>query len=212
MKNATGLLVGFIPLARTTFDIPLAKEVTALARSALADAGLTLVGPESLVTSLEEASAAAEDLAEHSLDLLVVFQATFADSTMVLSLAQAVNAPLLLWAAPEAPSGGRLRLNSFCGINLGAHALARRGRRYDYLYAPAKDAQAVQQVHLFARADYAYRLLRGVDFPLRHVESWIHHHSVRPTRAVSHQARNKPSLPRMASRAVVRSISLMPLT
>jgi L-fucose isomerase-like protein len=161
MSNATGLLVGFVPLARTTFDLALAREVTARAQSVLADSGLTLVGPELLVTELEKASAAAGELAALPLDLLLVFQATFADSTMVLSLAEAVDAPLLLWAVPEAPSGGRLRLNSFCGINLGAHALARRKRRYDYLYAPAGDAQAVQKVVALARAGHAHRRLRG---------------------------------------------------
>ena len=66
--------------------------------------------------------------AEQPLDLLVVLQATFADSTMVMALAEVVEAPLLLWAVPEERSGGRLRLNSFCGINLGAHALRRGGR------------------------------------------------------------------------------------
>jgi L-fucose isomerase-like protein len=72
-----------------------------------------------------------------------------------------VDTPLLLWAVPEAPSGGRLRLNSFCGVNLSAHALARRKHQHDYLYAPADDAQAVQKVHALARAGYAYRKLRG---------------------------------------------------
>ena len=161
MNHSTDLLVGFVPLARTTFDIPLATEVAARVRCALADSGLTLVGPDALVTGLQEASTAAEELAGRPLDLLLIFQATFADSTMVLSLAEAVDAPLLLWAVPEAPSGGRLRLNSFCGVNLGAHALARRNLRYDYLYAPPEDAEAVQKVNILARAGHAYRKLRG---------------------------------------------------
>jgi L-fucose isomerase-like protein len=113
------------------------------------------------VTDLDQASAVAAEMAGNPLDLLLVFQATFADSTMLLSLAQAVDAPLLLWAVPEAPSGGRLRLNSFCGINLGAHALARRGLKYDYVYAPAEDAAAVRQAQILARAGYARRRLRG---------------------------------------------------
>ena len=161
MSTATDLRVGFVPLARTTFDIPLASEFTTRARAALRQVGLTIVGPESLVTSQEEAVAVAAGMARHPLDLFLVFQATFADSTMVLSLAEAVDAPLLLWAVPEARSGRRLRLNSFCGINLGAHALARNGHRYDYLYAPPEDAQALEQVRLLALAGRAYRLLRG---------------------------------------------------
>jgi L-fucose isomerase-like protein len=154
--------VGFVPLARTTFDIPLANQVTAQARSALQQLGLMLVGPDSLVTSLDEAVAAAESLAEHSLDLLVVFQATFADSTMLLKVAEAATAPLLLWAVPEARSGGRLRLNSFCGINLGAHALKRHELRYDHLYAAPDNAQAQEKVRVLAQAGRVCRMLHEV--------------------------------------------------
>ena len=160
VNSQVALQVGFGPLARTTFDLSLASETSDTARSALRQSGLTLVGPESLLTDLEAVTAAAAGLAAQPLDLLVVLQATFADSTMVLHLAEAVRAPLLLWAVPEARSGGRLRLNSFCGVNLAAHALTRRGQRYDYLYAPANDPQALQQVRLLARAGRAYRLLR----------------------------------------------------
>lgn len=158
--NLAAFRVGFVPLARTTFDLSLASEITDTARLALRQSGLTLVGPESLVTDLEEATAAANGLAAQAIDLLVVLQATFADSTMVLRLAEAVDVPLLLWAVPEARSGGRLRLNSFCGVNLAAHALKRHAHRYDYLYAPADDPQGLDQVHLLARAGRAYRLLR----------------------------------------------------
>jgi len=152
--------LGFVPLARTTFDLALAGQVADQARAALRHSGLQLVGPDSLVTDLQQATAAAAALASQPIDLLVVFQATFADSTMALHLAQAVPAPLLLWAVPEERSGGRLRLNSFCGVNLAAHALQRHGRRYDYLYAPPDDPQALDQVHLLARAGRAVRWLR----------------------------------------------------
>lgn len=161
MMQVTGLRVGFVPLARTTFDIPLASQIVAQARSALASMDLTLVGPESLVTSPEEAKAAADGLAGQAIDLLLVLQATFADSTMVVGLVETVDAPVLLWAVPEERSGGRLRLNSFCGVNLAAHALKRHGHRYDYLYAPPGDAQALEKVCLLARAGRAVRLLRG---------------------------------------------------
>lgn len=161
MNGATALQVGFVPLARTTFELALAREITGRAREALGRAGCTLVGPAALVTDLAEAAAAAGALAQQPLDLLVVFQATFSDSTMVLRLAETVDAPLILWAVPETRSGGRLRLNSFCGINLGAHALTRQGHRYDYLYALPDDAQALEKVQHLAQAGRAYRLLRG---------------------------------------------------
>ncbi|MGD8625537.1 MAG: fucose isomerase [Anaerolineae bacterium] len=161
MIQACDLRLGLVALARTTFDIPLATEVAAQARAHLRSAGYSLSGPETLVTDLAQARQVAGQLAGAPLDLLVVLQATFADSTMVMSLARAIEAPLLLWAVPEARSGGRLRLNSFCGINLGAHALRRAGHSYAYAYAPPDDRAIVDQVHTLARAGRARRLLRG---------------------------------------------------
>jgi L-fucose isomerase-like protein len=152
--------LGLISLARTTFDMPLATQVAAGVRRQLHGAGFQLAGPEGLVTNLAEARAAAHELAGRPPDLLVVLQATFADSTMVMDLAEAVDAPLLLWAVPEERSGGRLRLNSFCGLNLAAHALRRGGREYEYIYAPPQDAAALDRVHTLALAGRARRLLR----------------------------------------------------
>ena len=152
--------VGLVSLARSTFDIELATQAAAQVRAQLKGAGLTLVGPKALVVTVDEARGVAQELADDPPDLLLILQATFADSTMVMSLAQVVDAPLLLWALPEAPSGGRLRLNSFCGINLAAHALKRSGHRYNYVYAAPDDPAALERVRMLALAGRAKRLLR----------------------------------------------------
>jgi L-fucose isomerase-like protein len=153
--------IAFVPLARTTFDIPLANEVTRSARQALQSAGLELVGPDELITDLGMAQAVARELSNQALDLLLIYQATFADSTMVTALAQAVDAPLFLWAVPEPRTGGRLRLNSLCGINLAGHALTLRHLRYDYAYAAPDDPQAISQVQSLAAAGMVRRRLKG---------------------------------------------------
>jgi len=154
-------LVGFVPLARTTFDTALATRLANDARQTLTAAGLAVAGPTGLVTSLEEVARAGRELAELRPDFLIVFQATFADTTLLQRLVDSVQAPLLLWDVPEERSGGRLALNSFCGLNLATHALTERGRRYDYLYAPPDDPTAQQTVSTLARAGRALRLLRG---------------------------------------------------
>lgn len=155
------LKVGFVSIIRTTFDVPLAQEVEDAARARLMGAGFALAGPDSSLTTLEEAQAAAAALADAQLDLLIVFQATFADSTMIMALAQAVDAPLLLWAVPEDHTGGRLRLNSLCGINLAGHALTRANYPYAHVYAPPEDDAAIETVRTQAKAGRARRLLRG---------------------------------------------------
>jgi len=169
------LRIGFVALARPTFDTALAAEVTAQVRAGLLATGqVTLEGPEALVMDLQAAQAAAEGLQDAPIDLLLVWQASFADATMVVALARAVAAPaapatpapatpapLLLWAPPEERTGGRLRLNAFCGINLAAHGLHREGIGYDYLYAAPDDPAALDKVLLLARAGRAARLLRS---------------------------------------------------
>lgn len=161
MIETRRLTLGFVPIARATFDVPLATEVTQQARAHLLGAGFALVGGEQLVITAQDAENAARQLASQPLDALVIFQSTFADSTMAQSLVNSVDAPLLLWAVPEAPTGGRLRLNSLCGINLAAHALTRSGRRYHTLYAQPDDPAALDKVRAISQAGYARRRLRG---------------------------------------------------
>jgi L-fucose isomerase-like protein len=160
MIPAQDLRVGLVPLARSTFDLPLASQVAAQVCLQLHEAGFQVAGSDELVTSLEETQAVAQELTQQPLDLLVALQATFADSTMVMGLAEGVEAPLVLWAVPEERSGGRLRLNSFCGINLGAHALRRGGYGYEYVYAPPQDQAVLDKIHTLAVAGRARRLLR----------------------------------------------------
>jgi L-fucose isomerase-like protein len=156
----TQLNIGFIPIARPTFDTALAASVTEVARHALVSAGCTLHGPRDLVMDMAAALSAATELASRPLDLLVAFQASFADSTVVVELARALpHVPLLLWAIPEERTGGRLRLNSFCGINLGGHGLRRAGFKYDYVYSAPGDPAATAKAITLARAGRVKRRL-----------------------------------------------------
>lgn len=159
MQNGD-LRIGFIAIGRTTFDMALAAQVTAQTRSQLEANGLTLIAPEGIVTTGDEVKAALPLLTAQPVDVLVVLQATFADSTMIMEIARAVDAPLLLWAVPEARTGGRLRLNSLCGINLAGHALKRAGYSYQYVYADPDDITAVDKVEALARAGRVRWMLR----------------------------------------------------
>jgi L-fucose isomerase-like protein len=158
--------IGFVPLARRTFDMPLAGEVAAAARRHLAS-DFDLLDPLerdpawNLITDLDAARATAAWLKHESLDLLIVFQATFADSTLVTALAEAVDAPLFLWAIPEARTGGRLHLNSLCGINLAAHALRLCTREYEYAYALPDSPEVSKKIRTLAAAGNVRRRLRG---------------------------------------------------
>ncbi len=155
------LRVAFLPLVRTTFDVPLATESTRLAREHLQAAGFELFQPEQSITDVQAAQQVSRQIAENLVDLLVIFQATFADSTMVLELVEASNAPIFLWAIPEPWTGERLRLNSLCGINLAAHALTLHHRKYQYAYYPPQDPAVIPKIRSLAAAGSLRRRLQA---------------------------------------------------
>jgi L-fucose isomerase-like protein len=157
--------VALVAIARPTFDVPLAQATAEAAAGQLAAAGLQVVGTgAALIMDATGAEAAQAQLERGEFDLLVLLQASFADSSLAVQLAAVAHArrvPILLWAVPDERSGGRLRLNSLCGINLAGHALALRGIPYDYVLAPADDAAARQKVRVLGSAGQALRRLRG---------------------------------------------------
>jgi len=126
--------LGFLAIARPTFDVPFAESTASDALAALRDFNTNLIGEASLLMDHAAVTNAAETLNREGAEAIVVLQATFADSSLISAVSDQTSAPLILWAVPEAQVGGRLRLNSLCGINLAAYVLARRGDDYRWVY------------------------------------------------------------------------------
>jgi L-fucose isomerase-like protein len=115
-----------LALGRPTFDVPFAESYTAAAFAALEKAGIGTTGPRGLLFDADAARAAIAGVKAGSISGVLLLQVTFTDASMTVEIAKAFpGLPLGLWAFPEPRAGGRLRLNSFCGLNLAAHALGR---------------------------------------------------------------------------------------
>lgn len=159
------LTVAMAAIARPTFDIPLAQAVADEVHARLERAGLRVVGTgNALIMDAEGAALMQEALRTTPSDLLLLLQASFADSGMATTLAELAGArrmPVLLWAVPDVRTGGRLRLNSLCGINLAGHALMLRRIPYDYVLASPDDPAALSKIITLARAGRALRMLNG---------------------------------------------------
>jgi L-fucose isomerase-like protein len=136
--------IGVLPLARPTFDVPFAEENAAKAFAALDRTGHQIVGSRGLLFDAAAAEAALAGLKGEALDVLLLLQVTFTDASMTVKIAENATAPLAIWGFPEPRTGGRLRLNSFCGVNLAAHALGRADKRFSWLYA-APDADGLAE-------------------------------------------------------------------
>jgi len=164
-QQSSPLRIALVAIARPTFDVPLAQSVADAVVSALETAGMQVLGSRSeLLMDSDAAQRAIATLSSESFDLLLFLQASFADSSMAVTIAERFRdrrLPLLLWAVPDARDGGRLRLNSFCGINLAGHALHLRSLPYDYLLSRPTDPDAVEKVATMARAGRALRTLQG---------------------------------------------------
>jgi len=134
--------VAVAAIARSTFDLTMAEEMANSAFGLLGSLGLDLIGSPDLLLDGGAVEAAADEWADADLDALVLIQASFADSTVAAALATTTDAPLVLWAFPEERTGGRLRINSLCGINLAGFALAQNRRPYRWLYRHPEDPLA----------------------------------------------------------------------
>ncbi|MCP3997316.1 MAG: fucose isomerase, partial [bacterium] len=110
--------IGVLALARPTFDVPYAEEVAAAAMETLAGLDADLIGNADLLFDAASTETALEKFEGVELDALLLLQVSFTDSSMTEAIGARFDAPIIIWSFPEARVGGRLRLNSFCGLNL----------------------------------------------------------------------------------------------
>jgi L-fucose isomerase-like protein len=151
-NTARPLTLGVLALGRATFDVPYAEEMLAQAWQTLRGLGVRLAGEPVLCLDADAVHAATAALREAQPDLLVILQVTFTDAALTTELLREWATPTLLWSFPEARTGGRLRLNAFCGVNLACHALSRHGLRVQTLHAAPGSAHAATELRLLAQA------------------------------------------------------------
>ncbi len=123
-------------LARKTFDYIAAQELYSKALLNLEKiADLQIYPSKEIIYLPEQAIAAGEYFASANVDGVILFSGTFHLGHLALEIKKKTDKPILLWAPEELPyDGGKIRLNSVCGINLDASNLYKAGY-YDYTYS-----------------------------------------------------------------------------
>ena len=120
------------------------NKVMDIAKQKLPKSVVMLQIDTTIRTSLAESVNSHQDL--HG---LIVVQGTFCDASLILNLASNINLPIMIWATKEQPTGGRLSLNSFCGLNLGAHTLVNAGIKFKGVYgSPGSPAVMIRPILL----------------------------------------------------------------
>jgi L-fucose isomerase-like protein len=138
--------LGVLALARPTFDVPYAEEVAAAALATLGGLDAELIGTTDLLFDAASTELALEQFSDGDLDALLLLQVSFTDSSMTEAIGARFETPIIIWSFPEARTGGRLRLNSFCGLNLAAFALVRAASSFAYVHRAADDPGAVADI------------------------------------------------------------------
>ena len=138
--------IAVLAVGRSTFDVEYAQTVFASAWQGLRRLNAEIVGEEQLYFDADAALAAFARLNDSDIDLFLLLQVTFTDASVCAEIASRLEVPLVLWTFPEARTGGRLRLNSFCGVNLAAHTLSRKGRRLENVHGAPDSKEALQQI------------------------------------------------------------------
>ena len=144
--------IGILALGRATFDVEFAEENLRKMLAALDATGYEIRGSRGLLFDEDVTRAAISGLRADRPDLVLILQVTFTDAAMAVAIGAAFDVPLAIWAIPEPRIGGRLRLNSFCGLNLASHALGLQAREFGWLYADPAGEIAADLAELLAGA------------------------------------------------------------
>lgn len=121
--------IGVVCLARKTFDYQAATEIYSKIKENLTEIDqVQWEIVEDLVIEINEAQNAAHRLVSKEIDALICISGTFALGHLILELNKIIKRPILLWGLEELPyDGGKIRLNSVCGINLNTSNLYKAG-------------------------------------------------------------------------------------
>lgn len=122
--------IGVVCLARTTFDYRAALEIYNEKIDELKkNTSVEWHFIDGLVIEPAEAEKAGRTLAGACLDGVVIISGTFHLGHLALIIDKYLHLPALLWAFPELEyNGGKIRLNSVCGVNLNASNFYKSGK------------------------------------------------------------------------------------
>ena len=135
-------MIGYIGLARETFDVPFAMSKFLEGKKVLRNIFTEIKGIDYLITNNELSDKAFKYFKDNNFKKIIIFQTTFTDAKFLLHFARKINKPLCIIAFPEPRTGKRLRLNSVCGLNLGMHSLIKNNINAEFiLYNNHKDVE-----------------------------------------------------------------------
>ncbi|PPR51054.1 MAG: hypothetical protein CFH15_00153 [Alphaproteobacteria bacterium MarineAlpha5_Bin5] len=116
-------MIGCLGLARETFDIEYAKKKLKKTINIINKLNRGIKFFDDLIVNDKIGKEALKFFENSKCTKFIVIQSTFTDAKFISSFVKKFKKPILFISFKEKRTGGRLRLNSLCGVNLGLHSL-----------------------------------------------------------------------------------------
>jgi len=116
-------MIGCFSLARQTFDIKYANKKLIETKKIINKLNSNIIFFDNLITNDNVGKDALKFFENNKCKKFIVIQSTFTDSKFIYLFVKKFKKPILFISFKERRTGGRLRLNSLCGVNLGLHSL-----------------------------------------------------------------------------------------
>ena len=118
-------MIGCLSLARETFDIKFANNKLVKTKNIIKKLNRNFIFFEDLITNDDIGKNALKFFEKNKCTKFIVLQSTFTDAKFISSFVKKFKKPILFISFKERRTGGRLRLNSLCGVNLALHSLVK---------------------------------------------------------------------------------------
>ncbi len=116
-------MIGCLGLARETFDIEFAKKKLKKTKKIINKLNRDIKFFDDLIINDKIGKDALFFFENNECTKFIVIQSTFTDAKFISSFVNKFKKPILFVSFKEKRTGGRLRLNSLCGVNLALHSL-----------------------------------------------------------------------------------------
>jgi L-fucose isomerase-like protein len=154
--------LGYIPVAKTNFDLKLAEEICREALNMLKNYKRVEIVSSKLIILDSEVGNIINLFKEKQIDLLVLHFCTFCLGNIIPALATNLDTPMVLLATPEPDfKGNRLRSNAFCALNMNSHTLYKLKIKHRSIFKSLKDNTLSEELGKIILAIYAINNMKN---------------------------------------------------
>ena len=149
-------MIGCFSLARETFDIDFAKKKLLKTKKSLTKLNKKITFFDDLITNDTIGENAIKYFKNIKCKKFIVIQSTFTDAKFISAFAKKFRKPILFISFREKRSGGRLRLNSLCGVNLALHALIKSKFYSNFIIYPNDEQLFSKEILKFIKTKNSF--------------------------------------------------------